>query len=170
VFWIKVKGDLKYVFALMDDETRFLIAQEVADTKEKHDASNLFAKGKEITQTKPKVIITDGLQSYHDAYQKEFWEINRQKRTLHIRHIRLQGDHNNNKMERLNGEIRDREKVMRGLKKKDTSILVGYQLFHNYIRPHMGLEGMTPANKCGIKIEGNNKWMTLIQNSKIGSS
>jgi hypothetical protein len=36
-------------------------------------------------------------------------------RTEHIRHIRLAGDYNNNKMERLNGEIRDREKVMRGL-------------------------------------------------------
>lgn len=128
--WVKVKGDLKYVFALMDDETRFWIAQEVADTKEKHDASTLFRKGKEVTGTKPKVLITDGLQSYKDAYMKEFWTVNRQDRTLHIRHIRLQGDKNNNKMERLNGEIRDREKVVRGLKKKDSSLLKGYQLYH----------------------------------------
>lgn len=163
--WVKVKGDLKYVFALMDDETRFWIAQEVAESKEKHDARGLFAKGKEVTQTKPKVLITDGLRSYHEAYMKEFWETDRQKRTLHIKHIRLQGDMNNNKMERLNGEIRDREKVMRGLKKKDTSILKGYQLFHNYIRPHQGLEGKTPADLCGIKIQGNDKWLTLIQNA-----
>jgi hypothetical protein len=27
--WVKVKGDMKYLFALMDDETRYLIAQEV---------------------------------------------------------------------------------------------------------------------------------------------
>lgn len=163
--WVKVKGDMKYVFALMDDETRFWIAQEVADSKEKHDASSLFRKGKEVTQTKPKVLITDGLQSYHDAYQKEFWESDRTKRTLHIRHIHLRGDKNNNKMERLNGEIRDREKVVRGLKKKDSPLLKGYQLYHNYVRPHMALDGQTPADKCGIKIEGDNKWITLIQNS-----
>jgi transposase-like protein len=60
--WVKVKGDLKYVFALMDDETRFWIAQEVANSKEQHDARGLFAKGKEVTQTKPKVLITDGLR------------------------------------------------------------------------------------------------------------
>jgi hypothetical protein len=36
------------------------------------------------------------------------------------RHIHLKGDMNNNKMERLNGEIRDREKVVRGLKKDDS--------------------------------------------------
>src|SRR5947199_10024809 len=37
--FVKIRGDQKYVFALMDDETRFWIAQEVADSKEKHDAS-----------------------------------------------------------------------------------------------------------------------------------
>ena len=57
---------------------------------------------------------------------------------------------------------------MRGLKKKNTPIFTGYQLFHNYIRPHMGLEGKTPSEVCGIKIEGDNKWITLIQNAKIG--
>ncbi len=69
-------------------------------------------------------------------------------------------------MERFNGEVRDREKVMRGLKKKDSPILTGYQIFHNYVRPHMGLNGMTPAEMCGIKIEGQNKWLTLIQNGE----
>ena len=43
---------------------------------------------------------------------------------------------------------------------------VGYQIYHNYLRPHMGLDGKTPAEKCGIKIKGNNKWVTLIQNAK----
>jgi putative transposase len=38
-------------------------------------------------------------------------------------------------------------------------------MFHNYIRPHMGLDDQTPAEKRGIKIEGNNKWITLIQNA-----
>ncbi|MDE1763035.1 MAG: hypothetical protein KGH88_02180 [Thaumarchaeota archaeon] len=71
----------------------------------------------------------------------------------------------NNKMERLNEEIRDREKVVRGIKKIDSVLIDGYQMYHNYLRPHMALDGMTPADKCGIKIEGNNKWMTIIQNA-----
>lgn len=68
-------------------------------------------------------------------------------------------------MERMNGEIRDREKVMRGLKKTDTAILKGYQLYHNYFREHEGLEGKTPAEAANIKIEGTNKWITVIQNA-----
>jgi hypothetical protein len=38
-----------------------------------------------------------------------------------------------NKIERMNGEIRDREKTMRGLKQKCTGILQGYQLHHNLL-------------------------------------
>lgn len=37
--WVKVKGDKKYLFALMDDETRYWIAKEVSDRKEGHDAT-----------------------------------------------------------------------------------------------------------------------------------
>lgn len=55
--------------------------------------------------------------------------------------------------------------ALHGLKRKDTPILKGYQIFHNYIREHEGLDGKTPAEACGIKIEGKNKWLTLIQNA-----
>jgi hypothetical protein len=29
----------------------------------------------------------------------------------------------------------------------------------------MALEGKTPAEACGISIEGDNKWITVIQNA-----
>ena len=77
----------------------------------------------------------------------------------------LKGAVHNNKMERMNGEIRDREKTMRGLKNTDSAILQGYQLYHNYIRPHMALNGKTPSEVAGITLEGKNKWLTLIQNA-----
>ena len=60
----KIKGDMKYLFALMDDETRFWIAQEVANSKDRHDARNLFKMGKEATGKKPQTLITDGLPAY----------------------------------------------------------------------------------------------------------
>jgi len=110
-------------------------------------------------------LITDGLPAYHDAYKKEFWTLRKDTRTEHVNAIKLSGNMNNNKMERLNGEIRDREKTMRGLKNKDTPILTGYQIFHNYIRGHEGLDGKTPSEACGITVRGNNKWITLIQNA-----
>lgn len=166
--FVKFSGDMKYLFALMDDETRYWIAQEVADTKFKHDAQGIFHEGKEITGKRPNVLITDGLPAYHDAFNREFYQ-NSSPRSKHINAIKLDGDMNNNKMERINGEIRDREKVMRGLKKKDTPVLKGYQIFHNFIREHEGLDGKTPAEACGIEVVGENKWITLIQNSSLNS-
>ena len=162
--WIKVSGNMKYLFALMDDETRFWLAQEVAATKEGHDARGLFHEAKVLAGKRPNTIITDGLQSYKDAFNKEFFTL-KNPRTKHISTIKLSGDMNNNKQERFNGEIRDREKVMRGLKKDDTPILHGMQIFHNYVRPHEALDGKTPADACGIEIVGNNKWLTIIQNA-----
>ncbi|MGO9643367.1 MAG: hypothetical protein ACLPY5_01320 [Candidatus Bathyarchaeia archaeon] len=103
--------------------------------------------------------------NFHEAYFKEFYTKRLETRTEHIRHVRLAGDYNNNKMERMNGEIRDREKVMRSLKKPDTPILTGYQIYHNYVRPHEALKGRTPAEVAGIEIQGENKWLTIIQNA-----
>ena len=65
---------------------------------------------------------------------------------------------------RPKGEIRDREKVMRSLKRVDSPILSGMQIHHNFIRTNMALDGKTPSEMAGIKIEGNKKWITLIQN------
>jgi transposase-like protein len=152
------------MFALMDDETRFWIAREVAETKYKHYARNLFEMGKKLAGKKPLTLITDGLQSYNDAFKKAFFT-QKAPRTKHVRNITFRGNRNNNKMERFNGEVRDREKTMRGLKTKETPILSGYQIFHNYVREHEGLNGKTPAEACGIKVEGGNKWLTLIQNA-----
>jgi putative transposase len=163
--YLKIKGNKKYMYAMMDDETRFWIAQEVADTKYTHDVRRLFREAKRVTERNPETLITDGAFNFQTAFIKEYYNNRTTTMPKHVRHIRFWGDNNNNKMERMNGEVRDREKVMRGLKIKETPILKGYQVFHNYFRTHDGLDGKTPAEACGIKIEGDNKWLTLIQNA-----
>jgi transposase-like protein len=163
--FMKVKGNMKYLYALMDDDTRFWIARQVADTKYTADVRPLFKEAKEVAGKKPTTIITDGAFNFESAFRQEFKREREAMMIQHVRHVRMSGDLNNNKMERFNGEVRDREKVMRSLKKADSPILSGYQLFHNYIRPHMGLDGKTPAEMAGIKIDGENKWLTIIQNA-----
>ena len=65
----------------------------------------------------------------------------------------------------MNGEIRDRERVMRTLEKPNSPILEDYQIYHNYVRPHMALNGRAPAEAAGIQVKGMDKWLTLIQNA-----
>jgi hypothetical protein len=129
------------------------------------DLRPLFQKGKEIAEKNTKTLITDGAPNFHEAFKEEFWTNKAENRPEHIRDIRMDGTVHNNKMERFNGEIRDRERVMRTLEKMDTPILLGMQIFHNYIRPHQALKGKTPADVAGIRVQGENKWLTLIQNA-----
>jgi len=164
--FVKFSGNMKYLFAMMDDETRFRISQMVADHKGTDDVRPMFRDAIQTAGKVPKTFISDGADNFHDAYRKEMWSpYGETPSPVHVRHIRLAGDMNNNKMERQNGEVRDREKTMRGLKNPESPILKGYQIFHNYIRTHEGLEGKTPAEAAGITIEGDNKWLTIIQNA-----
>ncbi len=164
--YLKVKGNMKYLFAMMDDETRFWISQQVADNKGTSDVRPMFREAIERAGKKPKALISDGANNFHEAWRKEMWsQFGEVRSPDHIRDIRIDGTVHNNKMERMNGEVRDREKVFRGLKKEDSPILKGYQIYHNYLRPHEGLKGETPAERAGIKVEGKDKWMTIIQNA-----
>jgi transposase-like protein len=112
--WVKFRNDMKFVFALIDNDTRFWLAQEIADTKFNHDARNLFKEGKMIAGKNPDILMNDGLPAYRHAYRKEFYTM--KPRIEHINNIKLSRDRNNKRMEILNNEIRSREKTMRGLK------------------------------------------------------
>lgn len=167
--YVKFSGNMKYLFAIMDDETRFRISQMVADHKGTDDVRPMFKQAIEVTGKIPKTLISDGAENFHEAYRSEFKQPSNPygegESAVHVREIRMAGSVHNNKMERQNGEVRDREKVMRGLKNPDSPVLKGYQIFHNYVRPHEGLKGKTPAEAAGITVEGSNKWLTLIQNA-----
>ena len=52
-----------------------------------------------------------------------------------------------------------------------TAALSDYRIYHNYIRLHGGFENITPTEKYGITVDGENKRVTVFQNAmKISSS
>lgn len=101
----------------MDSQTRFLIANLVTKKREVEDAQGLF---KEARQSgKPELLITDGLQSYHKAFNLEFYD--HYQTCAHVRADGLTARSNNNKVERLHNTVRERTKVMRGLHNDKTA-------------------------------------------------
>ena len=54
---------------------------------------------------------------------------------------------------RTNREARDRGKTFQGLEKHDSAFFKGYLIYHNFDRPHEGLDGDTHADRVGIKVE-----------------
>ena len=66
----------------------------------------------------------------------------------------------------MNGTVRQRNKVQRGLKKEDTAFIDGNRIYYNFLRPHLSLGERTPAEKADIKLDlEGNRWMKLIKKS-----
>ena len=76
----------------------------------------------------------------------------------------------NNKMERLNGEIRDREKVFRGLKRMDAPVLDGMKVTITSQRNTRCIKGKTPAQAPKTEIDGANRWKPIIQNTSLNKA
>jgi transposase-like protein len=159
---VNIGGNWEYLWNIIDEHTRFQLASVVSNERHVRDARMVFQKAKIISGgRKPKYIVTDGLQSYKRAINKEF-NTNTDE-TEHLWNVGIQHHPNNNHVERLHGSIRDREKTMRGLKIEETPIVEGHRLYYNFIRPHEALDGRTPSEEAGITIEGKNKWLTLMR-------
>ena len=95
------------------------------------------------------------------------------KDTSHARRIHLAGKgdgDNNNKTEGLNGEIGDREKAFRGLRKTDTAVLDGMRVCYNFTKKHGALNGMTPVQASLIGVDGKNRRKTIIQNAPLSKN
>ena len=162
--YLKIKGDRKYLFAMLDSETRFWLVQMVSEHKGNDDVSPMFRNAKRKAKKVPTVLISDGAANFHHAWKDQYRAKNFLHKETEHHHVHFKGDTNNNQMESFNGNtLRAREKVVRGIKKDDSAILTGMQIHHNYIRPHQGLDGDTPADRAGIRIRGDNKWLTIIQ-------
>jgi putative transposase len=145
------KGNYSWLWNLMDDTTQFWISSMVSQRREINDARNVFKDTKRKTKI-PKAIIHDGLPSYDEAFQKEFYT-KKNPRVRNIRSISVRNQGLNSKVERLNGTMREREKVMRGMQKKESAqqIINAMRVHYNFIREHQTLK-KTPAEQAGINL------------------
>jgi transposase-like protein len=108
------KGHYQWLWNLMDNTTRFWISSMVSQRRGIADARAVFQDSKK-TSAPAKAIIHDGLHSYDEAFQKEYFALNT-PRIQNIRSISVRNQGLNSKVERLNGTVREREKVMRGMR------------------------------------------------------
>lgn len=131
---LDIGGRKVWFWDIIDEDTRFLLASHISRSRTTNDARRLIRSAFERTGGKiPSVIITDGLRSYQDAVELEFGSD-----TKHIRSRPFTEKDTTNRIERFHGSLKDRTKVMRGLKEVRTArlILDGWLLHYNFIRKH----------------------------------
>jgi transposase-like protein len=163
---INVAGKQYWLMDIIDVKTRFLIASHLSPTRRVEDIQETMRGAYTFTGRMPKVIMTDHLQAYDYAIGLTFGD-----KTKHLKVEKFTAKPNNNIIERMQGTIRARTKVMRDLKSLDTArmILDGFVIHYNYIRPHDTLSSkdndVTPAMKAHINFPYKN-WESLIRHNE----
>ena len=164
----KIRGQDRWLFAVMDGAARLTLPYNMSPIKQNYDAAPLFRAARERVGFAPKILVSDGLQSFKTACKRAYLTL--KKTIIHIREIHLQNRYcNNNVHERFNSELAECLKV-RGLKKDDSSRIQLAIIHHNFVRSHQGLHGLTPADMAGICIDGPDKWLVLIQNAALAAA
>jgi putative transposase len=155
----RYKG-LAFLWNVMDKETRFFLASKVSENRDANGAIAALQQAiKNANGNLPNAVNTDAHKSYKEAVSKTFPNVE------HVSKCGVKKPHaNNNRIERLNGTLRERVKVQRGWKSYDTALAEGKRIQYNFVKPHMALDGKTPAEATGITMHGKDKWRALFEN------
>jgi hypothetical protein len=112
----------------------------------------------------PKYVITDRLAAYLDGIELAFGS-----ETKHIPSKPFTvKESSTNVIERFHGTLKDRTKVMRGIKRVDSAKLFaeGWLVHYNFFRPHESLKGKPPAEAAGIDFPFKN-WLDVVRQPRI---
>ncbi|MEP0824001.1 MAG: DDE-type integrase/transposase/recombinase [Nitrososphaera sp.] len=163
----KFDNHYSWLWNLMDSTTRFWICSRITQKRSANDARAVFAEMKQRAPL-PKAIVHDGLFSYNEAYMKELYSL-KSPRIQNIRSIGSNENSLNPKVERLNGTVRDRETVMRGLDNPEAAqeLVDAMRIHYNFIRVNQAI-GQTPAQAAGINLNlGENKVESLMRQAAV---
>ena len=155
--------EFDYVWNVMDNKTKFLLASvNSGRSRNSKDAQKVFTEALNQDKKIPYQIIVDGNKSYEDGCRKTFrnWGNERKVKFTSIKGHRK--EINNNAIESHHSQQKEFQKVRRGITEVQ-KYQDGFKVFHNFVRKS-SRQKLTPADKCGIGINGN-RWNTLLLNS-----
>lgn len=182
--YVKVKGKDYYDLNCIDSVTKYVTAhifvekRTLAKCKEflkqikvtcYDQILERYQKEKIKPAKKRKLIIfvCDGFENYRTAFNKLFYHIAKLAFGVPIACRKYGLKHNNNAVERYNGSLKDRIKVMRGgfgsFDGAETFMNLK-RVIHNFVNPHQGLKGKTPAEAADVKLPlERNRLLDLIR-------
>jgi transposase-like protein len=154
---LKIEGKNTWFWDIIDAKTRFLLASHISTTRTTRDARKLMVKAAERAGKAPKIVLTDKLRAYLDGVELAYGS-----ETKHVQTKPFTVQDNTNLIERFHGTLKDRTKVMRGLKSRESAKLLteGWLVHYNFFRPHETLKGKTPAEKAGLAFPYKN-WLDI---------
>lgn len=154
---VNVNGDHRYLWNVMDRETRFLLATSVSQARSISETRAPLERAKAATDSRPVEVRTDGMRAYPWAIKTEFGP------GVHRRVPSIRAAESNNRVERLHGSERQRTKVMRAFDNDGgcAALSEGWRVHYDMVRTHMAL-GKTPGEAAGLPALPGFKWRALL--------
>jgi transposase-like protein len=148
--------------AVIDSKTRMIMSNVSCRTRTQEVTNQALKEAIENTTTPVKAVVSDGLNNYPQSVARVNYRIK------HLNKIHFKGAINNNLIERFWGRLKDRLKPTRGLQYLNTAsiLLDGFVIHFNFVEPHLGIGGLTPAQKAGINLPVPCTWGELLTLSK----
>ena len=157
-----INGERFYwLWNAIDNGSRYLLASHLTRGRRHEHAHSFFEAAKKQAKKDPKAIFSDELDSYRGEYKPLGNEP-----PAHIANVGIRSHMGNHRVERLHNSMREREKLMRHLRRANSAdnVFKGYRAYYNFVRPHMALENHTPTEMAAIPIQlGTNTWLDLIR-------
>jgi transposase-like protein/DNA-directed RNA polymerase subunit RPC12/RpoP len=161
---ISVNGRPRYLWNVIDADTRFLLATEVSRVRGVREVRRLMARAKEATPDRPMEVRSDGMPWYRTGIGRELaYRSGAQVVNPHHRVRSIRAKVSNNLVERLHGTVKDRIKVLRGFDSGPTARtwIEGFRVDYNMVRPHQQL-GTTPAKAAGLGDHAGFRWKEIL--------
>ena len=150
-----------WFWQMIDEDTKFLVASHLSDTRTLQDTITIFQKGLEQAKIRPRAVFVDGSLVYEPAFNHVFWTLKKSTRPQLVQRVGIRTRETNNIVERLHGTVKDRIGPARGFKSFPSTkrLLEGFAVHYNFVRPHQSL-GRTPAQAA--RTDAPTGWADLI--------
>jgi len=142
---VKINGVKHYLWFVIDSETRFVLGFHLSPRRTSSQAFTAFESVKHLG--KPNSIVTDRYYAYNAPA----------KAVLDIPHIKVESfraEMNNNLIECFNKQFKAWYKTKNGFCNFESAnnLITTFVFFFNFVRPHMSLSGLTPAQVAGLSL------------------
>lgn len=167
---LKVGGRNVWFWDVIDEKTRYLLASRLSDTRTTKDAALVMKEALRKAGKTPKRIITDKLAAYIWMFTEpntDGIELVFGADTEHIQSKPFTDVNSTNIIERFQGTLKDRTKVVRGFKNMNTARLLteAWLVHYNFFKEHETLGNIPPAVKMGATPIKD--WSEVISQTKV---
>lgn len=155
-------GSKVWFWDIIDSKSRFLLASHLSESRGTKDAQILMERAARRAGKAPRTIVTDKLASYIDGVELAFGAD-----TEHTPAKRLTATPGTQLIERFQGTVKDRTKVMRSFMRRSTAktVMDGWLVHYNFFRPHGALKNKTPAEAAGASAPYKS-WKDVVKKAK----